>query len=213
MTVRHTLAALALAAAPVLACSSGGDSDNTPAAPAGPQNPPLAQLWLHDAAPDGVSSVKFRVAAVQLHIDAAGDSTTTADDASIDNDGKWKSLPVDLDLDLVQLPGIGSSQVLGNLNLPEGKVTQIRLLIDPAAPHTYVMSGVEKELPLDRVPPTGIKIVGTAHAPSAHLNGKLDLYLDLDLAKSLFAQGEGAYVFEPKLKLDLVKDNGVEQAL
>jgi hypothetical protein len=77
---------------------------------------------------DDARSVRVPIAEVQVHLAPMGAETETESEAS----GDWHTFsPANQQVDLVALP-IDGSTFLGDLTLPAGKITQIRLRI--AAP-------------------------------------------------------------------------------
>src|SRR4051812_13458455 len=95
-----------------------------------------ADLYLFDAPPAGVTSVRLTVASMDVHVDDTGkkDKADDAADGSIDDDKKWQSLTVGKVIDLVEHQGEDAADDLGELDLPDGKITQIRLKLDLDAP-------------------------------------------------------------------------------
>src|SRR5689334_3566891 len=94
------------------------------------------EILLYDAAPAGVTAVTLFVASADVHVDDKADKSVAQDDASIDHDKKWETLEVGRAIDLMQHEGESAAEVLGQLDLPEGKVTQIRLQIDTSQSNT-----------------------------------------------------------------------------
>lgn len=170
----------------------------------------IAELNLHDAPPQGVTSVKVKVASMQVHV-ADSDKAKDADpnDSSIDDDGGWESLTVDKTIDLVLLPGEDAAMKLGELQLPEGKVTQVRLVLDTSKPefNTATYNGADCNLNVAKVAKKGIKINHVFKAFESKKNGRQQVWVDFDLAESLKAK-DGCFELDPKLKLSKVKLDG-----
>jgi hypothetical protein len=189
-----TLAAAALSVA-FAACGGG---ENT------------ATLHLMDAPPEGVTAVKLTVAAMQLHVVPGKDgpsSSSAADDDSIDDhEDAWRSLTVGRQIDLVQHQGETAADVLGELGLPEGKITQIRLVLDTSEPANNVATfrGADCTLDVAKVAKKGIKIPHAFKAFQARADGRTSVWVDFELDKSLKSSGD-CFELEPKLKLHKVK--------
>lgn len=159
-----------------------------------------ATLYLMDAPPAGVTSVVVHVASVQVHVDDKGKSL--AEDASstaIDKDGKWQTLAVNKSIDLVKAQGETAAVKLGTLGLPEGKITQIRLLLDSAQPNTATANGKTCNLDLSKVK-DGIKINHVFKALDTGVDQNHQAWLDFRLDEALQASGD-CYLLKPVLKL------------
>lgn len=208
--MRHVLAASLLALA-VTACGSAGST---------------ATLKLMDATKDSVSKVEITIASMQVHVVKSDDSKTQADpaDASIDDattatDGEtygWQSLAVNQKIDLLAHVGEGAAATLGDLKLPEGKITQIRLVLDTTAGNnvaTKKADGTTCNLGTEKVAKKGIKINHVFKAFQSKDNAKHDVIVDFDVEDSLKENQDGCWDLEPKLKLVKVKTDGAEQTL
>ena len=149
----------------------------------------------------------------------AGVDTTTGEDVLLDpaEDGAWLSLPVNKVIDLVAHQGEGAAELLGELALPAGKVTQLRLHLDVSVPENNTMTygaGVTCNLNTDKVEKTGIKINKVFKAFESKSGSKGDVFLDFDLAESLKEDHSGdCWKLSPVLKLHKVKVDGQEQEL
>lgn len=181
--------------APLAACGSGTST---------------AELKLMDAPPSGVTAVNVYVAAMQVHV-AGSDSSKDGDpnDSSIDDDSSWETLTVGRSIDLVQHQGEAAADVLGQLELPEGKITQLRLLIDTTQPNTAVKDGVSCDLDLSKVEKKGIKINHPFKAFQSKDGEKHEIYVDFRLDESLKASGT-CFELKPVIKLHKVKTDGKE---
>ncbi|MBI3179997.1 MAG: DUF4382 domain-containing protein [Deltaproteobacteria bacterium] len=164
-----------------------------------------------DAPPEGVTKVEIFVASMQVHLAKLDDDHTTSDpaDSSIDDDDSWESLTVNRSIDLVAHQGEGAAEVLGQLDLPEGKITQIRLQIDTSQPNTATKNGAECDLDVGKVAKKGIKINHPFKAFDVTSDHKHVVIVDFELDKSLKAIGD-CFELEPKLKLHKFKLDGVD---
>jgi hypothetical protein len=172
-----------------------------------------AELKLMDAPPAGVTSVKLQVASMQVHVDNK-DSTKNGDpaDSSIDDDDKWESLAVNQQIDLVQHQGEANADPLGKLDLPEGKITQIRLVIDTTKPNTATLNGTECDLDMSKVAQKGIKIDHAFKSIDSKNGSNSELLLDFNLEKSLTSKGT-CFQLDPHLELTRVKVDGNDVAV
>jgi hypothetical protein len=171
-----------------------------------------AALYLYDAAPAGVTAVNVFVKSMDVHVDT-GDTTSTATDSrdpadtTIDNDGKWETLDVNKSIDLLQHQGETAADLLGQVTLPDGKVTQLRLVIDPAQPNTATFAdGSTCNLDTTLVARTGIKINHVFKAFQTK-DGHADVFVHFDLDHSLVAEGT-CFSLRPVLQLENVKQKG-----
>ncbi len=187
-------------AGPLLLVACGGDGGT-------------ATLNLMDAPPDGVTSVRVTVAAMQVHVVPGSDGPDSADpaDSSIDDDDRWVSLSVDRQIDLVLHQGETAADKLGELPLPEGKITQIRLVLDTSAPENNAVTwnGNDCNLEVEKVAKKGIKIPHPFKAFASESGHHHHVWVDFELDKSLKQKGS-CFELEPKLKLHKVKKDDVE---
>ena len=171
-----------------------------------------ATMRLMDAPPPGVTAVNIWVASMEAHVASESDPTTDSDptDGRIDDDGQWHSLNVDRSIDLVAHEGESTAEVLGQLPLPAGKITQIRLVIDTGKANTATFNRVVCNLDTTQVAKKGIKINHVFKAFGSHDGGKLDVLVDFQLDKSLTPAGN-CFALSPSLHLTKVKIDGVER--
>ena len=171
-----------------------------------------ATMRIMDGPPPGVTAVNIWVASMEAHVASENDAVTESNpnDTHIDDDGEWQSLKVDRSIDLVAHQGETTAEVLGQLSLPAGKITQVRLVIDTGKPNTATLNGVVCNLDTTQVAKKGIKINHVFKAFASRDGSKLDVLVDFQLDKSLTAAG-GCFVLAPALHLTKVKIDGVEQ--
>jgi hypothetical protein len=127
-------------------------------------------------------------------------------DSSIDSDDKWQTLPVDKQIDLVAHQGETAADVLGQLDLPEGKITQIRLVIDLTKPNVATFNGADCNLDMAKIEAKGIKINHAFKALDPD-GGEAQVWVDFELDKAMTPKGD-CFQLEPKLKLHKVKVDG-----
>jgi hypothetical protein len=139
------------------------------------------------------------------------------DPADDDGPGVWLSLPVQKVVDLVAHQGEGAAELLGDVPLPVGKVTKLRLLLDVSLPGNNTITyggGVTCQLNTDKVEKKGIRINKVFKAFESKTGSKGEVWLDFDLAESLKEDKQGdCWKLEPVLKLHKVKLDGQEQQL
>jgi hypothetical protein len=181
----RTITSASIVAGLVSACGGGGG----------------VELYLMDAPPEGVTAVNLYVAAMQVHVAKAGSSTTAQ--------AGWQSLSVKRSIDLVAHQGEGAAEVLGQLDLPDGKITQIRLVLDTSQPNTAVFNGESCDLDLSKVDKEGVKINHPFKALDAKSDKTYQVYVDVELDKSLKPEGN-CFRLEPVVKLHKVKLDGAE---
>lgn len=181
-----------------------------------------------DAPPDGVKAVKIWIASMQMHVvdkekgegkkgDPADASVDDAPVAKTGEDGagepnKWISVTVDKEIDLAAHQGEGAAATLGQLELPEGKITQIRLVVDTEKPGSNLVTKTDDStcaLDMARVAKKGIKINHVFKAFDVEGGAAHEVIVDFDLGESMKTKGS-CWELEPKLKLHKVKREGAE---
>jgi len=152
-------------------------------------------LLLTDAPPDteAMASAVVTLARVEAHF--AGDDATDAGE----KDAGWREISgAPQSYDLLKLQN-GVTAAIGELALPPGKVTQIRLFIDPAGPNVITLqSGATCALDLSNVDHTGVKI---AHPFEIGDGSHVTVVLDFDVRESVAKDGECAYRLNPVVKV------------
>jgi hypothetical protein len=179
-------------------------------------------LELTDAPPDtsNIEHVYVSLNHVEVHVagddasDEASDAGTsdkagaeTEDDSgNAGTDGGWRTVtPKAGTFDLIALRN-DVRAALGELDLPSGKITQIRLFLDAAGRNEVVLTtGETCPLDLSGVPPTGIKINHPFKALDVTSSSKLNLVVDFDLDESLDQAGACSFTLKPVIKLKHVE--------
>jgi hypothetical protein len=171
-------------------------------------------LRLTDAPPDtdNLASAIVTLSSAEAHFakdDGAADLNGDAkkDDVEGDGDGGWVRVSgPPLSYDLLRLQN-GLTELIGELALPAGKITQIRLFIDEAGVNAVTLkNGQTCPLLLDGVDKTGIKIAQPFKAMSLKDGHTLEVVLDFDLKESVDMTGPCAYHLKPVIKVKSVKE-------
>lgn len=161
-------------------------------------------LQLTDAPVDTeeLASVFVTLAGAEVHVVQTDTAESESDDPAIDQDNKWVSVPLErTTVDLLTLRD-GVFAPLGEAEVPEGKITQIRLRLDAAGRNEVVTkAGATCSLDLRAVEPTGVKIAQVFKAVEVRAGYVSDLLLDFDVAESLSHDGGCAYALKPVVKL------------
>lgn len=166
-------------------------------------------LRISDAPPDTskIASVFVTLSKVEVHL-ADVDETKDGDpaDTSIDGDNKWVAVPLAAaEFDLIQLQG-DATAALSELDLPEGKITQIRLFIDSAGRNEVVLkSGETCAMNVQAISPTGIKINHPFKAYDVKSGMITTVVLDFDLQESVSQEGACSYSLKPVIKIKIDK--------
>ena len=172
---------------------------------------------LTDAPPDmtTIEHVHVTLSRVEAHV-ADGDDDDDDDNGPAepgddnDNDGDegsgWRTVAAPAGtFDLVALQNDVRAK-LGELELPSGKITQIRLFIDTAGKNDVVLtSGETCALDLSAVPPTGVKINHPFKALDVEDSSELRIVVDFDLKSSLDQSGSCSFALKPVIKLKHVE--------
>jgi hypothetical protein len=164
-----------------------------------------------DAPPDldQIAEVNVSLDRVEAHV-AGGDYDDLGDGGSFSDDddgrGGWRTItPEAGTFDLLALQNDVRVR-LGEIDLPDGKITQIRLFIDPDADNTVVLTdGTSCALDLTKVPPTGVKINHPFKALQAEDGELVNVVIDFDVKESLDQTGECAFALKPVIKIKRVE--------
>ncbi len=179
------------------------------------------ELKLMDA-PAGVEHVNLLVGSIQAHVAGGaendkgegqpGEEQADPADSSIDNDGSWNTLEVNKTIDLMAHQGELNALSLGELSIPEGKITQLRLILDTSAPanNTVTVNGVACNLDITQMNANGIKINHAFKFIPAEAEDRVEITVDFDLDHSL-VPSDSCFLLKPVLKLQRVKVNGEDQ--
>jgi hypothetical protein len=175
----------AIGAAIVAACGGGGDYG-------GGGNPPMGNVRfaLTDAPACGFDAIHVTVSRVRVH----------ASDAAPENASGWYDLPVSpaRRINLLDLTN-GVLEELGQMPVPAGQYTQVRLVLQPNAGGALANSvvptgGTEQALITPSGVQTGLKLVHPFTVPAG---GLADLVLDFDACKSVVRLGNGGFLLKP----------------
>jgi hypothetical protein len=175
----------------LLAACGGGGSESGSAVNGNDSSPGATKssftLRLTDAPVDNAAAVEMQFVEVRLRR----------------SDGSWINFPFDTPktIDLLQLQGMLTADLLAGIPLRVGHYNEIRLLVDdaPMANHVKLKDGSFADLKIPGGRTTGLKIKGDfiifKNRPTA-------LVIDFDLRQSVKRQGNSAkYMFKPKLRL------------
>lgn len=173
-----------LAALAAAACGGGsGSYGNTQAAGS-------LRVALTDAPSCGFDQVNVTVSRVRVHTSAAADENT----------GGWRDLSVapPRRVNLLDLTN-GALEELGQIALPSGQYTQLRLVLQAnggGAPANSVVPSGGTEQPLDTpsAVQSGIKLIHPFTVPAG---GLADVLLDFDACKSIVQRGNGTFGLKP----------------
>lgn len=142
----------------------------------------VLQVRLTDA-PGDFDKVLIDVQDVQIHV------------ASNENEGAWQSLDVNKKVyNLLDFRN-GLDTLLGSLELPAGKISQMRLIL--GANNKIVKNGIEYALGTPSSQQSGLKF---------NINAELvdgvtyKLYIDFDAAHSIVNKGNGAFSLKPVIR-------------
>jgi len=181
--IRGLVRITAAGCAAVLVASCGGDE--TTVDPSG-----SVRVALTDAPSCGFDQVNITVARVRLH------RSQTADE----NASGWRDLALTPPhrVNLLNLTN-GVLEELGQMALPGGQYTQLRLVLQPnggGSPANSVVPSGGSEQALDTVSAaqSGIKLIHPFNVPAG---GLADVLFDFDACKSIVLRGNGTYGLNP----------------
>jgi len=198
-------AAFRLALAPLLLAACGGTTVTLELTDAPPATESLAHVYVT------LGHVDVHVADSDDDDDDDGDDEESAEaneskDKSSEDGAGWRTVTTHGGtFDLLALRN-DVRAALGELELPSGKITQIRLFIDPDGKNEVdLTSGTICALDLSKVPPTGVKINHPFKALDVEDSSKLNLVVDFDLTESLDQTAECSFTLKPVIKLKHVE--------
>jgi hypothetical protein len=167
---------------------------------------------LTDAPPELASIAQVVVSLDRVEAHVAGDDDDhdpdgpgdrgTAGEGDGDRRGGWRTItPRAGTFDLMALRN-DVRAALGELELTGGKITQIRLFINPEADNRVVLvSGESCALDLEHVPPTGVKIIHPFKALEVNEGSSMTIVIDFDAGESLDQTGACAFALKPVIKI------------
>jgi len=176
----------------------------------GCSNGGILSLHLTDAPPDtdNMSTVMVTLAAAEAHF-AGGhfDAPDGKADDGKDGHGGWVRVTgAPKPYDLLRLQN-GLTELVGELALPAGKITQIRLFIDETATNAVTLKdGRICPLNLEGVDKTGIKINHPFKALPIKDGRTLEVVIDFDIKESVDMAAPCVYSLKPVIKIKTVKE-------
>ncbi len=193
---RFSLITSILASGLLTSCGGGG---STQAAGNG-----TLQVSLTDAPACGYDAVYVTVSKVRVHQSASADGS----------DSGWTDITLNpaRKINLLDLTN-GVLDELGQVSLPAGRYTQVRLVLQANTGNTVansvVLSGTTTEVALDTpsAVQSGIKLINAFDVTSGE---QTDLVLDFDACKSIVTKGNGGYALKPVIKIVPASLNGIE---
>ncbi len=139
------------------------------------------EIWLTDA-PGDYEAVNIDVVGVEINAEASGDAG-------------WKSIDIHSGVyNLLDLTN-GNDTLLGSIDLPAGKIEQIRLKLGDN--NSIVVGGVEHELTIPSGSQSGLKI----NVHETFVDGIIyKILLDFDVARSVVVTGNSNYKLKPVIR-------------
>jgi hypothetical protein len=167
-------------------------------------------LQLTDAPPDtaNLAAVTVTLSSVDVHLaggddEGEGEGKKDAPDGGTADEqgGGWVTLPGARSFDLLRLQN-GVVASLGELQLPPGKITQIRLRIDQAGTNEVrLLSGQVCALDMGAVDKGGVKINHPFKALTIREGKTTDVVIDFDLQESVSKDADCVYRLHPVIKI------------
>jgi hypothetical protein len=185
--------ASASAAALLAACGGGGDGGQG-----------TLKVSLTDAPACGYDAVNVTVNKVRVHRSGSAG----------EGEGGWSDIVLNPSrkINLLDLTN-GVLHDLGQVDLPAGRYTQVRLVLDPnngnSLANSVVLSGTTTEISLDTpsAVQSGIKLIKGFDVVAGQ---QAELVLDFDACKSIVSKGNGNYALKPVVKIIPSTVNGIE---
>jgi hypothetical protein len=184
------LLVMAFAATLGLVACGGGSSSNDQTTMMG-----AVRFALTDAPSCGFDQINITITRVRVN------TSPTADD----NSSGWRDLPITpaRRMNLLDLTN-GVLEELGQMPLPAGQYTQVRLVLQAntggSPANSVVPTGGGTEVPLDTpsAAQSGLKLI---HAFNVPAGGLADLVLDFDACKSIVRRGNGTFGLKPVISV------------
>ena len=133
-------------------------------------------LKITDAPPDlEITKALVKISDVDVHLIATGWYTVVEEEQIFD---------------LIELKNV--KKILGNVTLPAGRYTQVRLYVTEA---NVTIDGVEYDL---KIPSSKIQLISPF---SINENETTVLTLDFDVEESVFSTGSNKYMMKPTVKV------------
>lgn len=167
-------------------------------------------LELTDAPPalETIEHVFITLERVEVHVAGGDEDDDEGQKESADHGNRagWRNVvPPTSTFDLMALRN-DVRAALGELELPSGKLTQIRLFIARDGKNEVVLiDGDVCPLQLDQVPTTGFKINHPFKAIDLQDSSKVNLVVDFDLTESVDQSGPCSFRLKPVIKLKHVE--------
>lgn len=179
----------------VAACGGGGGSSSGSG---------TLGVSLTDAPACGFDAVNVTVSKVRVH------QSSTANE----NDVGWSEITLNpaRKINLLNLTN-GALENLGQVPLPAGHYTQLRLVLvansGNTAANSVVLSGTTAEIAIDTpsAVQSGIKLINEFDVASGQ---RVDLVLDFDACKSIVTRGNGTYALKPVIQVIPTVLNGID---
>ena len=166
-------------------------------------------LELTDAPPalEAIEHVFITLERVQVHVAGGGDDDGKKNVADDEGSAGWRDVvPPTSTFDLMALRN-DVRAALGELELPSGKITQIRLFIAQGGKNEVVLvDGGVCPLDLEQVPQSGFKINHPFKAIDVEDNSSVNLVVDFDLTESVDQSGPCSFRLKPVIKLKHVEN-------
>ena len=158
---------------------------------------------LTDAPACGFDAVNLTISKVRVHQSAG----------ALENAGGWSEIVLRpaRKINLLDLNN-GALEDLGQITLPAGHYTQVRLVLEPnggaGLANSVVLSNTTGEIALitPSAVQSGIKLI---HEFDVAAGRRADLVLDFDACKSIVTLGNGSYLLKPVIKVIPFTLNGI----
>jgi hypothetical protein len=175
----------------------------------GCSNPGVLSLRITDAPPDtdNMSTAIVTLAAAEAHFAGGHDDDLDGKGKDDDDHGGWVRVTgAPLAYDLLRLQN-DISELIGDVALPPGKITQVRLFIDKTGTNAVTLkNGQVCPMDLAGVDEKGIKINHPFKALAIKEGRVLEVVLDFDLKESVDMAAPCVYRLKPVIKIKSVKE-------
>lgn len=161
--------------------------------------PSTLTLKLTAQLPANVQAVAIAIDRIEVHLGADTQLQSLAPNSEeFDADGNWATLKVGRVVDLAGLQSETNALALGDVQLNDGRIDQVRVFLQEGVASTATVGGKPCTLAVAKVPKAGIKISAPFKSFRSGRNLQHAMMLDWPLDKALAAAGT-CYELKPAL--------------
>ncbi len=152
--------------------------------------PSTLTLKLTARLPAGVQTAALAIDRIEVHLGADSQLNSIATTSEeFDADGNWAILQVGRPIELAGLQSETNALVLGDVQLNDGRIDQVRVFLQDGTASTATANGKACDLAVAKLPKNGIKVSTPFKSFRSGRNLEHAMILDLPLDKGLVTAG------------------------